>query len=240
MKKKILIIAVAASLLALTIAGTSVAYFTDTDEYTNVFTAGNVKISLTEAVAEKDSLGHIRIGAPEIRIDYNDNEVYRPLFPMQIIEKDPRITNTGSELAYVGAIIDVTNANNANNANGDLYNVLSATATEGKTTITDFIKGIDTSAAIVKVVEITNGFRIYVIYNDYLETTADDNSVTIFNEIQIPATWDNAQMACVNGLTVEVQAFATQVAGFNDAEEAILGAFGSNEDFTWSAYPTNP
>ena len=44
MKKKILMITVAALLIILSIAGTSMAYFTDTDEKTNTFTAGKVDI----------------------------------------------------------------------------------------------------------------------------------------------------------------------------------------------------
>ena len=47
MKKKIFAIALAAMLFALAIAGSSVAYFTDTEKATNVFTAGDVDIQLT-------------------------------------------------------------------------------------------------------------------------------------------------------------------------------------------------
>ena len=48
MKKKILSIALAACLALVAIAGASLAYFTDTDDATNVFTSGKVDITLNE------------------------------------------------------------------------------------------------------------------------------------------------------------------------------------------------
>ena len=227
MKKKRLSIAVAACLLALTIAGTSIAYFTDTDQYTNVFTAGDVDITLTEAVAERNDLGHVVIEDATNRIPYNGDATYNPLFPMQSIAKDPRITNVGSEAAFVGAIIDITNTN------GDINEVLSVRGAVGDTTaVTAFIKGIDTANADVRVTAIEGGFRVYIIYEDALEgeTSANANDgdyVTIFNEIQIPSTWDNEEMAYVNGLKINVKAYATQKAGFNTALDAFTAAFGT-------------
>ena len=47
-KKKILSVGLAASLAAVAIVGSSLAYFTDTDAKDNVFTIGNVSIVLTE------------------------------------------------------------------------------------------------------------------------------------------------------------------------------------------------
>ena len=46
MKKKLLAIGLAVAVLAVTIVGMSIAYFTDTDEETNTFTVGNVSIDL--------------------------------------------------------------------------------------------------------------------------------------------------------------------------------------------------
>ena len=47
-KKKIVSVALAASLAATAIVGGTLAYFTDTDKADNVFTVGNVDIELTE------------------------------------------------------------------------------------------------------------------------------------------------------------------------------------------------
>lgn len=84
MKKKIFMLTVVACLVVLSIAGTSLAYFTDTDSKTNVFTSGNVDITL----------------------DYDETETR--VYPGQIYTKDAVITNVGTEDAFVGIIIDVT------------------------------------------------------------------------------------------------------------------------------------
>ena len=84
-RKKIFMLAIAACLLVLSIAGTSLAYFTDTDAKTNVFTSGNVDITL----------------------DYNNADTR--LYPGQTYtDKAASIKNVGTEEAYVGAIIDIT------------------------------------------------------------------------------------------------------------------------------------
>ena len=84
MKKKIFMITLAACLVVLSIAGTSLAYFTDIDEKTDVvFTAGNVDIELTyEGTAEK-------------------------VFPGKDYDQTATIKNVGSEEAYVAIVIEV-------------------------------------------------------------------------------------------------------------------------------------
>ena len=91
MKKKIFMITLAACLVVLSIAGTSLAYFTDTDAKSNVFTAGNVDITLTyEQYTEENAR----------------------LYPGQTYNKPAYITNGDSEKAYVGAIIELTTTTN--------------------------------------------------------------------------------------------------------------------------------
>lgn len=55
MKKKIVSIALVACLALVAIAGASLAYFTDTDDATNVFTAGKVDITLNEVFDEENA-----------------------------------------------------------------------------------------------------------------------------------------------------------------------------------------
>ena len=87
MKKKIFMITLAACLIILSIASTSLAYFTDTDAKSNVFTAGNVGITLTYDAYTTDDAR---------------------LYPGQTYDNPATITNDGSEEAYVGAIIKLT------------------------------------------------------------------------------------------------------------------------------------
>lgn len=57
MKKKLLAIGLAVAVLAVTIVGMSIAYFTDTDNETNTFTVGNVDIELIESQYHRVNAG---------------------------------------------------------------------------------------------------------------------------------------------------------------------------------------
>ena len=83
MKKKILMLAVAACLIVLSIASSSLAYFTDTAAETKVFTSGNVDITL--AYTAEDA------GNRYPGMSYDDNAIIT-------------VANN-SETAYIGAII---------------------------------------------------------------------------------------------------------------------------------------
>ena len=93
-RKKIFMLAIAACLFVLSVAGTSLAYFTDIDAKTNVFTSGNVDITL----------------------NYDNEET--KLYPGQTYaNKAASIENVGTEKAYVGAIIDITLPDDFDSAN---------------------------------------------------------------------------------------------------------------------------
>lgn len=83
MKKKIVALCLCVALAVVAIGGATLAYFTDTDEETNTFTMGNVKIDLKE-------------------IFDKDNAVLRPgSQSTNKIEKKVWIANVGTEDAYV-------------------------------------------------------------------------------------------------------------------------------------------
>lgn len=79
MNKKILLVAMSLLCVAVLAVGGTLAYFTDTDEATNVFTTGNVEIDLQEVF---------------------DPETAK-LMPGIDIQKEVTVQNTGSEAAYV-------------------------------------------------------------------------------------------------------------------------------------------
>ena len=83
MKKKIVALCLCVALAVVAIGGATLAYFTDTDEETNTFTMGNVKIDLKE-IFDKDS-AVLRPGSQ------STNK----------IEKKVWIENVGTENAYV-------------------------------------------------------------------------------------------------------------------------------------------
>ena len=85
MKKKILVICLTLALAATAIGGATLAYFTDvTDVKENVFTVGNVDITLTEP--EWDEQGSE--DAPEV-------------YPGEALAKDPTVENTGANPCFV-------------------------------------------------------------------------------------------------------------------------------------------
>lgn len=83
-KKKILSLALAASLAAVAIVGSSLAYFTDKEEKTNILTIGNVDITLTEP--NWDAAGA---------------EEAKEMYPGEAVAKDPTVTNVGANPAFV-------------------------------------------------------------------------------------------------------------------------------------------
>ena len=65
---------------------------------------------------------------------------------------------------------------------------------------------------------------------------AKDKTANIFTSVEIPADWDNAQMATFNDMGVKVTAYATQTVGFNNATQALITAFPAEN--AWGSYPT--
>lgn len=87
MKKKLLLLAVAMGVIALGI-GSTISYFNSKDTADNVFTVGDVKISLTEPSWDPDA-DHV-------------------IAPNAMFEKDPQVTNIGKTPAYVRMNIEIT------------------------------------------------------------------------------------------------------------------------------------
>lgn len=79
MKKKILAMCLCVAMLAIAIVGGTLAYFTDTDAETNVFTTGNVDIDLIEVFDDENA----------------------KLMPGIDITKEIYVKNEGTETAYV-------------------------------------------------------------------------------------------------------------------------------------------
>lgn len=90
MKKKILIIALALSLVAVSALGVTLAYFTANKTATNTFTIGNVGINLTET-----------------RWDASGVVDGRETYPGEALEKNPVVTSTGANPCIVRVWVDM-------------------------------------------------------------------------------------------------------------------------------------
>ena len=204
MKKKILLLALAVCLITLSIAGASLAYFTDVEDKTSVFTSGNVEIALA----------------------YDETEI--KLYPGQTYEKLATIENTGSEKAYVGAIVDVILPSGV--VNPHTFDAIAG-----------IFDGLD--AHTYKYEQTANGYKIYVVLGeldtaDNAETTdVNEKTATVFEGLDIPADWDHREMAIFKDMTVKVTGYAVQTVGFeeNGAAAALDAAFG-NDGGAWKNY----
>ena len=79
MKKKITALCLCVALLAVAVVGASLAYFTDTDNATNTFTVGNVKIDLIESQFHRegnDNSGDTSIPDPTHKVVADDGMKY--------------------------------------------------------------------------------------------------------------------------------------------------------------------
>lgn len=222
MKKKIFIVALVVCIMAISIASASIAYFTDTESATNTFTAGNVEIQLTEINA---SNAKQTINDVATTIDYGT------LYPGKSVEKDPTIVVTGSETAYLGAIITIENTAGDGKIGSMLVDV-DNNADDKVVAIDTFLSGLVSTDATVKYVpikdgDVTTGWTVYIIMTQEYSNVDGNNSVKLFDNVIVPASWDNDEMAHCKNLSISVKAYAVQTAGFADADAAFKAAFGT-------------
>ena len=240
-RKKLVALIMVLALAFTTLVGGTLAYFTDTDDATNVFTSGNVDIDLTEAVVEPDSKGNLV--ATDERVDVEDDEEdvydYGKLFPGMTVDKDPTITVAeDSENVFLAAKITVKNDGTADLADTTVL----GTGYEGLINIKGLVSGgfVDKDAEIVDTVgnlpvygdgetymlyqEVVNGEFVFHLL--FLEEMEAGDSVVLFEKLTVPATWDNAEMDALKGLEIKIEAYAVQSYGFEgDALAAIEAAF---------------
>ena len=209
-KKKVFALALSVCVVVLSIASSSIAYFTDTASYTNTFTSGKVDISLT-----------VNSVVIESSAAYADENVY----PGQTIAKSTVINNKdNSQSAYIGAIITV-------NAPKNFLTVDTAKA---------LFDGLSTNGGTVYAVKSTVGeidtFKIYVVYET---AKAKSTSVTVFENVVIPSTWDSEEMEQFVNVNFDVTAYAVQTAGMEGktALQALQAAFKTGDT---PIFPNNP
>lgn len=225
MKKKIFVVALAVCILAFSIASATIAYFTETKTATNTFTSGNVAIKLTETQIV-DGVSTTNVVGEGGFTGYD----YGAVHPGLTYDKYPAITNTGSENAYLAAKIVIKNVA-ASNDDANVTKVLTTEAATGKTLVSDFLSGNVFADAnySVKYNTTADSIEIYVIYET---VTTTNDSITLFEEVVVPARWGNDQMAHLENMNIVITAYAVQTTGFDSAEAAIEAAFGGGTDAT--------
>lgn len=221
MKSKVIVIALILCILAVTVTGTTIAYFTDTKTQTNVFTTGEVKIRFTENGAE--------ITDPSVRIDHGR------VYPGMAVQKNSEMQNVGTDAAYFATKIRITDGD------GDIRRALVypwVTPTGNQVSVTALFGG-DLFTGLAPVADragyyenadylvyfdttVSEGFLIYVYVKDVQQK---GDAVSLLESITFPAQWDHEQLNECRQLEIEQKVFATQAVGFTDCEQAMAASF---------------
>ena len=248
MKKKIVALCLCVALAVVAIGGATLAYFTDTDDATNTFAVGDVKIDLIEQQVNEDGT------ALE---DFEQNQVLMPIvgsaqgakdnFGQPVaenyIDKIVTIKNTGKSAAYVRAYFAIPSALD------DGYETFNAGAN-----ILHFNFGNENGVSTEGVqwswmhgnkwnyFETTiDGVAYNVYYADYYqalpagETTEQfisgvylDKNVDMKDDNYIDTRFPNADLSILKGtVSCPVFAVACQAEGFDNAAAAVDAAFGA-------------
>ena len=113
MKKKLVAISLVVAMLAVAVIGGSLAYFTDTDEETNTFTAGGVKIDLIEQEVGANGLQPFtqnQVLMPIVGSAQGEKDQYGQPVAKNYVDKIVTIENTGKSDAYVRAYFAIPSA----------------------------------------------------------------------------------------------------------------------------------
>lgn len=205
-KSKAILMALCAVLLvAASVMGT-LAYLTSTDTVTNTFTVGNVQIKLDEAKANTD--GTLVENADRVKANS-----YK-LLPGHTYNKDPMVTVLkGSESCYVKMTVTFTKAAE-----------LDAIFAPNGANLTSIFAGYDSANWIDKgnTEDTGKNTRTYEFW--YKEAvaapTADVKLDALFDQIVVPGSITNDQLATIKDMTITVNAYAIQADGFTDAADA--------------------
>ena len=222
----------------------TIAYFTDSKQSSNTFTAGDVEIALSEAAVKQDDIGNFiedksspRIFGGVDEIINSDNTIY----PNQSIFKDPTITNIGDVPEWAAVKVILTDGS------GDLTKImgyegyedidieilLSGGLLDEKVHVGTW-NGIDyvcynDNYAMIQVPNANDGiFEFYFIMLKPLEV---GESVKIFDHIVFPDDWGEAEMDNLGELKIKVQAFGSQTFELSSCFEAMTKAFPEHFDF---------
>lgn len=193
-------------LVAASVLGT-MAYLTSQDEVTNTFTVGSVAIKLDEAKVDADGIVDKDAG----RVKANSYK----LLPGCTYSKDPMVTVLkGSESSFIKMTVSFDKASELDKIFAD----------GGGADMSEIFGGYDSANWIAKgnTKDIEKNTRTYEFW--YKEpVSASDADVeldALFDNIVVPGFITNEQLETIEGLTITVNAYAIQAAGFQDAEAA--------------------
>lgn len=208
-KTKALLMSLCAVLLvAASVLGT-MAYLTDSKDVKNTFTVGKVAIKLDEAKVDENGTQVVdKDGNPVARVTENEYK----LLPGHTYVKDPTVTVLKPSVeSYVKMTVTFTKAN-----------ALDAIFAPTGANLTSIFGGYDAATWLYKGNTKEGDTRTYEFwYKTTVDATAAAQTLEpLFTSIVVPGTIDNDDLASINGMTINVNAYAIQADGFTDAADA--------------------
>lgn len=262
MKKKLTAIFLCVALVAIAIVGASLAYFTDTDEATNTFAVGNVKIDLIEQQRGENGLVPFEQNKklyPIVGSAQGDKDEYGMPIAKNYVDKMVTVKNTGSEKAYIRAYFAIPSAlddgyETFNAGMNILHFNFGNKVVDGTVTSTYGVEWNWQHDGKWNYFETTiDGIAYNVYYADYFEAVDADATTEQFvqgvyldksfdmkdgkpmafgKEFTVDAGWDWSKVSC------PVFAVACQAEGFDNASDAITAAFGAQYN-PWGGASSN-
>ena len=240
MKRRIVSLCLVAVIAAIAVFAGTLAYFTDTDAKSNVFTTGNVKIELIE------NFGDNNPETPEKLLPATGSAQKGTL--QNGITKEVSVKNTGSEKAFVRVHIAIPSVLDNGNPEFDAgkntlhFNYDAESIGEGKwdwsKTAGAAYEGdwnyYETTIDGIK-------YNVYVVtYGTALDANAETTEKAM-HQVYLDAHTSQEAIASYNEVLgnnwqIKVLAEGTQSAGFEDAYTALNTAFGVPGEYTvdWS------
>lgn len=263
MKKKITALFLCVALAAIAIVGASLAYFSDTDNKTNTFTVGGVKIDLIEQQSNEDHTGFVPYTGDKVLmpiVGSAQGEKYPNGQPKaaNYIDKVVTIQNTGESAAWIRAYYavpsDLDDGYETFNAGANILHGNFGNKIVDGTVYTTF--GAEWNwmhDGKWNYFETTmDGVNYNVYFADYYqpvaanETTEQlicgvylDKNVDMKDGKYIDTRYPNADLSILEGtVKYPVFAVAVQADGFDTAAAAMDAAFGANYN-PWGGDATN-
>ena len=237
-KRKLMLVALSLCMVAILAIGGTLAYFTDTDAETNVFTVGDVDIDLVEEYKQGSTL------VPTTGKDKDGNII-------NAVKKEVKVTNEGTEDAFVRLHIAipklVDDGDPSFNAmkNTVHFNAPKNSYQDGKWNWGKAAADNDTATVGGSMVP-TGNWNAYtttvnnIEYNVYVVTyetaLAGETGVTdlAMNQIYLDSkvtneTITSLKTALGDNWQIMIVAQGVQSTGFDDAYAAFEAAYGNNE-----------
>ena len=262
-KKKIVSLCLAAVLVVMAIAGATVAYFTDTDNETNTFAVGNVKIDLIEQQRGENGLVPFEQNKklyPIVGSAQGEKDGYGMPTAKNYVDKIVTVQNTSTEKADIRAYFAIPSAlddgyDTFNAGLNVLHFNFGNKVENGVVTSTEGAEWIWTHGSKWNYFETTlsDGIKYNVYYADYATAVAAGATTEQFIQgVYLDKSFDLRDGKCFafgkevtldNGwdwskVSCPVFAIACQAEGFDNAAAAMEAAFGAQYN-PWGTAASN-